>query len=143
SGWQVPEKETRDAARALGSEDGIVHLYIPKPPGNELRDALADMLAAQATLQQHGAGHGPSGEEARRGMQTREANAQQRARELVEALVSEAVVYVGGGAEMKEATLAARLEAANEIGRKRFFPRFKEADFANWDRVRRTAREGG
>lgn len=143
SGWQVSEKDARDAARALGSEDGIVHLYVAKPPGNELRDALADMLAARATLQQHGSGHGPSGEEARRGMQTREANATQRARELVDTLVSEAAVFVGGGAEMKEATLVARLEAANEIGRKRFFSHFKEADFANWDRVRRTAREGG
>ncbi|MDR7225210.1 BREX system P-loop protein BrxC [Aminobacter aminovorans] len=143
SGWQVTDKEARDAARAHGSGDGIVHLYIPKPPGNELRDALADMLAAHATLQQHGSGHGPSGEEARRGMQTREANAAQRARDLVNTLVSEAMVYVGGGAEMKEATLVARLEAANETARKRFFPRFKEADFSNWDRVRRVAREGG
>ena len=143
SGWQVNEKEARDSARALGSDDGIVHLYIPKPPGTELRDALAEMLAAQATLQQRGSGHGSSGEEARRGMLTREANAAQRARDRINALVSEAIVYVGGGAEMKEASLGARLEAANEIARKRFFPRFKEADFSNWDRVRRTAREGG
>lgn len=143
TGWQVDAKEARDAARALGSEDGVVHLYIARPPGSDLRDALADMLAAQATLQQHGAGHGASGEEARRGMQTREANAAQRARDLVEALVADAVVYVGGGAEMKEATLVARLEAANEIGRKRFFPRFREADFGNWATVRRIARDGG
>ena len=143
TGWQVSEKEARDAARALGSDDGVVHLYIPKPSGNDLRDALAEMLAAQATLQQRGAGNGPSGEEARRGMSTREENALHRARAHVDQIVNEAIVYVGGGAEMKEASLGARLEAANEIARKRFFPRFKEADFKNWDRVTRTAREGG
>ena len=44
---------------------------------------------------------------------------------------------------MREATLADRLETANDVARKRLFPRFKEADFATWDKVRRTSREGG
>ncbi len=143
TGWQVKEKEARDAARARGADDGIVHLYIAKPANDELRDALVDMLAARAVLNQRGGGHGPSGEEAARGMETRERTAAERAKDLVRTLVDEATVLVGGGAEMKEATLAARLEAANEIARKRIFHRFKDADFASWDRVAKIAREGG
>lgn len=143
TGWQATEKEARDTARALGSDDGIVHVYIARPSGNDLRDAIADMLAARATVHQHGSGHGPSGEEARRGMETREANAAQRAKDLITQIVGEASVLVGGGAEMKEATLVDRVGAANDIARKRLFPRFKEADFATWEKVRRAAREGG
>ncbi|MBB1249934.1 BREX system P-loop protein BrxC [Rhizobium sp. G21] len=145
TGWQCSEKEARDAARARGSEDAIVHLYVPKPSGDELRDSIADMLAARAVVAQRGGGHGPSGDEARRGMETREKAAEERATELVRQLVDEAIVFVGGGAEMKEATLAARLEAANDTARKRMFPRFKEADFqaALWEKAFRSAREGG
>lgn len=145
SGWQVKEKEARDAARALGGQDGIVHLYIAKPANEDLRDAIVDMLAARAVLNQRGGGHGASGEEAARGMETRERTATDRAKDLVGAIVDEAPVFVGGGAEMKEATLAARLEAANETARKRIFQRFKDADFptAAWERVAKIAREGG
>ncbi|ESZ30428.1 BREX system P-loop protein BrxC [Mesorhizobium sp. L2C084A000] len=145
TGWQVSEKDARDAARAQGSQDGIVHLYIPKSSNNDLRDAIVDMLAARAVVGQRGGGHGPSGDEARRGMETREAAALERATDLVRQLVDNSVVLVGGGAEMREATLAARLDAANETARKRLFPRFKEADFqaTSWEKAIRVAREGG
>lgn len=143
TGWQVKEKEARDAARARGADDGVVHLYIAKPANDELRDAIIDMLTARAVLDQRGGGHGASGEEAARGMETRERNALERANDLVRTLIDEALVLVGGGAEMKEATLAARLEAANEIARKRIFQRFKDADFPTWDRAAKIAREGG
>lgn len=145
TGWQTSEKEARDAARLLGSEDGIVHLHIDKPPTNDLRDAIVDMLAARATINHRGGGTGSSGAEAHRGMETREAAAIERAREIVQQLVDGAAVYVGGGAEMKEATLLARLEAGNEIARKRLFRRFKEADGPPlaWDKAAKAAREGG
>jgi hypothetical protein len=144
TGWQAELKEARDGARALGASDAIVHLYIPKPGGADLRDAIVDMLAARAVIAQRGGGRGVSGEEARRGMETRESIAGERAGDLARQLVADAVVLVGGGAEMKEATLAARLEAANGIARKRLFPRFGEADFAGalWDKAVKSAREG-
>lgn len=146
TGWQISDREARDSARARGADDGVVHLYIPKPSNNhDLRDAIVDMLAARAVVAQRGGGHGPSGEEARRGMETREVAALEQAKGLVGQLVEEAVVFVGGGADMKEATLSARLAAANDIARQRLFPRFKEADFqaSSWDKAGKTAREGG
>ena len=51
----------------MGSADGIVHVFIDKPSNNDLKDAIADLLAAKATLDKRGLGHGSSGEEARRG----------------------------------------------------------------------------
>lgn len=145
TGWQVKEKEARDDARALGANDGVIHLYIAKPPNEDIRDAIVDMLAARAVIHQRGGGHGPSGDEARRGMETRENAAIDRAKNLIQQLVDEAQVFVGGGADMKEATLRDRLEAASEIARKRLFPRFAEADFAatSWEKAFKTAREGG
>jgi hypothetical protein len=144
-GWRTPAKEVREAARALGSTDGIVHLFIEKPSNNDLRDAIADLLAAKATLDKRGLGHGASGEEARRGMETRERVVEERAKELVGKFVDDAEVLLGGGTTEKQATLVARLEAAVDTARKRLFPQFKDADrpAIEWEKALKTAREGG
>jgi hypothetical protein len=144
-GWRTSEKEAREAARSLGSSDGVLHLYVPKPAGNDLRDAIVDRLAAEATLNKRGLGHGASGEEAQRGMETRVRNAGDLANELAEKLVAEAQVYLCGGTAQNESTLVARLEAASDTARKRLFPQFKEADrpALDWAKALRTAREGG
>ncbi|MGA9796697.1 MAG: BREX system P-loop protein BrxC [Rhizomicrobium sp.] len=145
SGWQVKEKEVRDAARALGSSDGIVHLFIDKPASNDLRDAIAELLAAKATLGKRGLGHGSSGEEARRGMETRQRLAEDRAVGLSEGIVGDAIVLLGGGTAESQAILAQRLQAAAETARKRMFPQFKDADrpAAEWAKAAKIAREGG
>lgn len=144
-GWRASAKEVRDAARALGSGDGIVHLFIEKPSSNDLRDAIADLLAAKATLDKRGIGHGASGDEARRGMETRQRVAEQRAKDVVEKLVGDATVLLGGGTTETQSTLVARLGDAVETARKRLFPNFKDADrpSAEWDRALKIAREGG
>jgi hypothetical protein len=144
-GWRTTPKEAREAARTLGSTDGTIHLLVEKPSNNDLRDAIADLLAAKATLDKRGLGHGASGDEARRGMDTRHRVAEGRARELAGKLVQEAEVLLGGGTAEKQATLVARLEAAVETARKRIFPQFRDADrpAIEWDKALRTAREGG
>ena len=144
-GWRTTRKEARDAARALGSNDSVVHLFVDKPSSNDLKDAIADLLAAKATLDKRGLGHGASGEEARRGMETRERVAQERAVEIAEKLVDDGVVLLGGGTTETQATLVARLEAAVETARKRLFPQFKDADrpAAEWEKVLKVAAEGG
>lgn len=144
-GWRATLKEVRDAARALGSADGIVHLFVDKPSNNDLRDSLADLLAAKATLDKRGLGHGSSGEEARRGMETRQRVAEERARGIAEKLVEDANILLGGGTTETQSTLTARLEAAAETARKRLFPQFKDADrpAAEWDKALKVAREGG
>ena len=144
-GWRTTQKEARDAARALGSADGVVHLFIDKPSDNDLKDAIADSLAAKATLDKRGLGHGPSGEEAHRGMETRQRVGEERAKETAARLVDDGVVMLGGGTSETQATLVARLEAANETARKRLFPQFKDADrpAAEWERALKVAREGG
>ena len=144
-GWRTTAKEAREAARTLGSADGTVHVFIDKPSNNELRDAIADLLAAKATLDKRGLGHGASGEEARRGMETRQRVAEDRAKELAGKLVEDAEVLLGGGTAEKQATLVTRLEAGVETARKRLFPQFKDADrpAIEWEKALRTAREGG
>jgi hypothetical protein len=144
-GWRATAKEARDAARALGSTDGIVHLFIEKPTNNDLRDAIADLLSAKATLDKRGLGHSSSGEEARRGMETRYRVGEERAKEIATKLVDDALVLLGGGTTETQATLVARLEGAIETARKRLFPQFKDADrpAAEWERALKVAREGG
>jgi hypothetical protein len=144
-GWRATAKEARDAARALGSADGIVHLFIDKPSNSDLKDAIADLLAAQATLDKRGVGHGQSGDEARRGMETRKRVGEERAKEIAVALVNDALVLLGGGTTETQATLVARLEGAVETARKRLFPQFKDADrpAAEWEKALKVAREGG
>ena len=144
-GWRATEKETREAARTMGSSDGVLHLFIAKPAGNELRDAIADHLAAKATLQKRGVGHGASGDEARRGMETRERVAGELAIDLAEKLVADAQVFLGGGTAQTESSLKEKLDAASDIARKRLFPQFKDADHPalEWAKALKTAREGG
>jgi hypothetical protein len=144
-GWRTTAKEAREAARTLGSTDGTVHLFIDKPSNNDLKDTIVDLLAARATLEKRGLGHGDSGEDARRSMETRQRVAQERAKELAGKLVEEAEVLLGGGTGEKQATLVARLEAAVDTARKRLFPQFKDADrpIIEWEKALRTAREGG
>jgi hypothetical protein len=129
----------------MGSADGAVHVFIDKPSNNELRDAIADLLAAKATLDKRGLGHGASGEEARRGMETRHRVAQEHAVEIAGELIDDATVLIGGGTSETQATLAARLESAVETARKRLFPQFKDADrpAAEWEKALKVAREGG
>lgn len=144
-GWRATAKEARDAARALGSADGIVHLFIDKPSNNDLKDAIADMLAAKATLDKRGLGHGSSGEEAHRGMETRQRVGEERAKEIATKLVDDALVLLGGGTSETQSTLVARLEASVETARKRLFPQFKDADrpSSEWEKTLKVAREGG
>ena len=144
-GWRATTKEARDAARALGSADGIVHLFIDKPSNNDLKDAIADLLAAKATLDKRGLGHGSSGEEARRGMETRQRVGEERAKDIATKLVDDALVLLGGGTSETQSTLVARLEAAVDTARKRLFPQFKDADrpSSEWEKALKVAREGG
>ena len=144
-GWRTTATRAREEARTLGSADGTVHLFIDKPSNNDLRDAIADLLAAKATLDKRGLGHGSSGEEARRGMETRQRVAEECAKELAGKLVENAEVLLGGGTAEKQATLVARLEGAVDTARKRLFPQFKDADrpAIEWEKALKTAREGG
>lgn len=144
-GWRTTAKDAREAARTLGSADGIVHLFIDKPTNNDLKDTIADLLATRATLDKRGLGHGSSGEEARRGMETRQRVAEERARELGDELVENAEVLLGGGTAEKQATLVARLDGAVNTARKRLFPQFKDADRPSieWEKALKTSREGG
>ena len=57
--------------------------------------AIAELLAAQATLDKRGMGHGQSGDEARRGMETRKRVGEERAKEIAAKLVDEALVLLG------------------------------------------------
>ena len=144
-GWRTTAKEARDAARTMGSADSTVHVFVDKPSSNELKDAVADFLAAKATLDKRGLGHGSSGEDARRGMETRRDRAQERAVEIAQKLVDDAVVLLGGGTAENQATLVARLDSAVDTARKRLFPQFKDADrpAVEWERALKVAREGG
>ena len=113
-----------------------------KPANNDL--AIADMLAARATLDHRGVAHGGAGREAERGMETRERIAAERAGDLIAALVQDSAVLVGGGSAMQEASLAQRLDAAAATARARLFPKYKDADrpATEWQRAHRIGREG-
>lgn len=140
-GWRIKEKEVRDQATSRGSADGVVQMFIPAP-SPDLNETLAEMLAAAKTLDQHGHGSGSTGAEARQGMETRRNAARERARDIARTLVGSSLVFVGGGKAMDKPTLPARLEEAKEIAGSRLFPRFREGDFADWEKVRKAAVEG-
>ena len=84
----------------------------------------------------------PEGAEARRSMESRLALAIKNRDELVRDIVGSAKVFQGGGTEMLQLTLDAKLRDAVTSSLARLFPRFSEADSAAWKVAMQRARDG-
>jgi hypothetical protein len=81
-------------------------------------------------------------DEARRSMESRLALAIKSRDELVREIVGSAKVFQGGGTEMLQLTLDAKLRDAVTSSLARLFPRFAEADSAAWKVAIQRARDG-
>jgi hypothetical protein len=141
-GWSCGEKDVLDAARAAGSEDAVVYVFIPRQSAEDLRRRIIEAEAAEQTLNVKGSPASFEGQEARRGMESRCELAVKERDGLVTQIVANAKVFHGGGNELLQLTLEEKLREASAASLVRLFPRLKEADSAAWGAVIRRAREG-
>ena len=141
-GWGAGEKSALADARAAGQDSPTIHLFVRKSRADELARQIATQSAAAETLEYKGVPTTREGAEARRGMETRGAEAENRLRVLVAQIIDGARVLQGGGNERLEASLPDRVKAAAEASLVRLFPEFHEADDRRWARVIERARRG-
>ncbi len=140
--WSASEKSMVDSARSAGSDSPIIYAFIPRLSAEDLRRWIIDAAAAEQTIESKGVPATPEGAEAKRSMESRLALAIKNRDTLVREIVGSAKVFQGGGTEMLQLTLDAKLRDAVTSSLARLFPRFGEADSAAWKVAMQRARDG-
>lgn len=141
-GWNDEEKAVLNDARAASTNSPMLFGYLPRLCHEELRQAIASEMAANETLQAHGAVTTAESIEARKAVETHLAVARYRSKELLGQIVGGAKIFLGGGEEASGVELADKVEQAGTGSLVRLFPKFADADHANWGQVVSRARGG-
>ena len=141
-GWGAGEQSVLADARAAGQDDPVVHVFIPRAHADELARLIATRSAATETVEYKGVPTTEEGTEARHGMDTRAAEAENNLRVLVSRVINGAKVIQGGGNERLEASLADKVRAAAEASLARLYPEFRDADDGRWRTAIERARGG-
>lgn len=141
-GWNDEEKAVLNDARAAGTNSPMLFGYVPRLCHEELRLAIAAEMAANETLNAHGAVTTPEAIEARKAVETQLAVASHKIKELLGQIVGGSKVFLGGGEETSGIELADKVEQAGTGSLVRLFPKFADADHANWGQVVNRARGG-
>jgi hypothetical protein len=141
-GWSASEKEVLDAARAGGIDDPTIYAFVPKKEADALRRHLIETVAAQRTLDNKGVPTNREGEEARSSIASRKMVAENAAREAIKDIFRSARVFQGGGNEVTFTSLPEALQHAALAAVSRRYPRFVEADSAQWETVIQRAKSG-
>ncbi len=141
-GWSDDEKTVLNDARAAGVNSPMLFGYLPRLSHEELRQAIASTIAAQETLDSHGAATTPEAIEARKAIETQLEIAGNRVTELVGKVVEAAKVFLGGGNEANGLELADKVGDSTGSALERLFDKFGEADHSNWGQVVTKAKAG-
>ena len=141
-GWGADEKSVIADARAAGPDSPTIHVFVPKSRADALARLIAARSAAHDTLEYKGVPSTFEGIEARQGMETRRAEAENGLRALVADVAGGARVLQGGGNERLEATLPARVKEAAGASLARLFHEFNDADDPRWSNAIERARRG-
>jgi hypothetical protein len=141
-GWGCSEKEVRDAAREAGSDDPVLHVFLPRRNAEDLKNRIIDATAARRVLDHYGTPSTPEGLEARQAMQSRLSRAEEDCNEHILDVIANALVLKGGGIEEYGTKLSQKLQsAASEASLARLFPEFPKADHGSWGTAVKRAKD--
>jgi hypothetical protein len=141
-GWSDDENSVLNEARAAGVQSAILFGYLPRVQHEPLRQAIAAQIAAQETLDSHGAATTPEAIEAKKAVETHLEVAKHRVSELLSHIIGASKVFLGGGQEANGVELADKVQDSALSALERLFDKFSEADHANWGQVVTRARAG-
>jgi hypothetical protein len=142
-GWSDDEKTVVADARAAGVTSPILFGYLPRLNHEELRQAIASQIAAEETPNALGTPTTPEGIEASKAVETRRDVARNRIDALLGQIVEAgARVFLGGGQEAGGSDLASKVRDSGGSALERLYPKFSDADHANWGQVVARARQG-
>ncbi len=142
-GWFENEGTVESEIRAAGSNTPLAYVFVKKTRDSDLKGEIVKFIAAGLTLNAKGLPSTPEGEQAKRSMETRMAQAKTAIQELIERICEDAVVYLAGGNKVQSGTLRENiLEALNNLA-DRQFPDFRsKADYPNWNQALNRAQAG-
>jgi hypothetical protein len=141
-GWSESEKRVESDAKAAGAESPLIFGFLPRLGHDELKQGMMAMLAARETLDAHGVPSTPEAIQAANAMKTQLESARLRVESCLREIVANAKVFLGGGSEVGGIELVDKVNDAAGDALHRLYPRFAEADRANWAQVRNAARGG-
>jgi hypothetical protein len=141
-GWGCNEKDVRDAAREAGSDDPVLHVFLPRRNAEDLKNRIIDATAARRVIDHYGNPSTPEGLEARQAMQSRLSRAEEDCNEHILDVIANALVFKGGGIEEYATKLSEKLQsAASEASLARLFPEFPKADHGSWGTAVKRAKD--
>lgn len=123
-------------------DDATVHVLIPKSRTDDLKNALATLLASEETINFKGSPSTDEGKEARASMITRKNAEERKVDDLINDILNGARVYLSGGQAVAGIGLEGAVKAACEQVLDRLYPKFRMADSGNWGAVWKRAKEG-
>jgi hypothetical protein len=141
-GWFEAEANVMNEIRAEGPEQPLAYAYVYKNRDQDLRSAIIQYLAAEATLQVKGVPSTPEGEQAQKSMETRKAMALNTINDLIERVGTESGIFLAGGNQVDRGNLTDNLRTAFSSLADRQFKEFGKADVKDWEKALRKAFAG-
>ena len=141
-GWQVSREECSREARAAGSKDPTLHVFLPKRDADSLRQRIVEVIAAKRVLDHRGTPSSSEGKDARASMESRLQAAAEALDGIVRSLLRETLVLQGGGGDVFGDDLEDRIRKGADASLARLFPRFSEGDHLAWATALKRAAEG-
>ncbi len=138
-GWIENENTLLDEIRAEGTDEPLGYLYLSKVKDQEVKREIIKYLAADATITEKGTPTTPEGETIRKSMDTRKKMAGIEVEKILEEICNQAKVYLAGGALIDESDLTGNVRKALESLAVRQFPKFRLADYEDWDKALKRA----
>ena len=141
-GWTTSQREVEREAQRRGTTDPIIHVFIPRDRSDDMKARIVEYMASQRVLSDKGTPQSGTAREARESMTSRSTNADADLDSIVREVTAAAKVFQGGGNEIFEDSLLAKIQSAIDAALKRMFPRFSEGDNGAWDKALQRARSG-
>ncbi|MBU2228449.1 MAG: BREX system P-loop protein BrxC [Proteobacteria bacterium] len=141
-GFSALESSVLADINKLSTDDPTLHLFLPKPPGDELKNAIASAQAAEETLHFKGNPTSQEGKECRQSMVTKQNAEDLRVEELIGQILSGARLFLSGGQEQTFIGIKEGVEGAAKQVLNRLYPKFNDGDSAKWPQVLKKAKEG-
>jgi hypothetical protein len=141
-GWTIDEKSVISEAQKAGVESPLIYVYVPRRSADELKKTIANLKAAEETLNIKGTPTTPEGLEARAAIETRKSVAEGKLKTTVQEVIHGTRVFMGGGNEITGIFMRDRVEEASKNALARLYPLFDVADDPRWEKVVERSKKG-
>ena len=141
-GFVEDERSVIDEIRRKSQDDPLIYLLIPRSKTDDLKKAIAGILAADETLNSKGHPTSQEGRDAKEHIESRKRQEEFNLRTIIRDIFQGNRLYLAGGQEENIITLKEAAEEACDQVLGRLYPKFDIADSANWPTALNKAKAG-